>query len=732
MALFNKFPTVRQYDEMDCGPTCLQIICRYYEKNYTLDYLRKLCNTTRAGSSIMGLHEAAEKLHFETAPIKIGYEDLDEDMLPAIAYWNQRHFIVVYKVADEKVYVSDPAHGLITYSKKDFLEGWTVEGETGILLALMPQEEFFEAKENDDKNSKKYSIRNMLSFLKDQRRAITGIMIILLIIGAIQLVFPFTTQHLVDRGINQKDLNYIYVLLLAQFMFFLGRSMAEVVNTYTLLKVGTKLNIRLISNFFEKLFRLPLGYFDVKMSGDILQRISDHSRIEFFLTHGALNIFLSVISLLIFGSVLLWYNWKVFLIFLVGSILYILWFRYFMKKKAELDYKNFSKLSERQDKNLEMIFGMAEIKLNNAGDQKKQQWQQIQQEVFAINFRTLKISQWQQTGSRVINELKNIGITFFSALLVVNNQLSLGEMMAIGYINGQLNGPVSSILDFLQQYQDAQLSAQRIGEIHDKEDEVQSVKEPLTENIPATGDLVIKDLSFKYEKSSYAGLVLKNISLTIPRNKVTAVAGQSGCGKTTLLKLLLKFYEPDSGQILIGDADLSSIPHKNWRQHCGTVLQDAYLFNDTIEGNITLGNGKPDQEQLSRATKTACLDELLERLPLGLYTKIGPNGMQLSGGEKQRVMIARAIYNNPQFVFFDEATSSLDAMTEKAIVNNLDVFFENKTVLVIAHRLSTVQRADQIIVMEKGEIVETGNHETLIAKKGVYHTLVRNQLDLNG
>jgi ATP-binding cassette, subfamily B, bacterial len=716
---------------MDCGPSCLQIVCLYYEKKYPLDHLRKLCNTTRAGSSIMGLQEAAEKLHFEAAAIKIGYEDLDEDMLPAIAFWQQRHFIVVYKVAEDKVYVSDPAHGLLTYTKKDFLEGWAVEGENGILLALMPQDEFFVTDVDAELQKKKYSVAKLLHYLKDHRRTIIGIIAIMMVIGAMQLAFPFTTQWLVDKGINQKDLPYIYVLLLAQFMFFLGRTLAEVVNSYALLKLGTRLNIKLVSGFFEKLFRLPLGYFDVKMSGDILQRIHDHGRIEFFLTHGALNVFLSFITLLIFGSVLCWYNWKIFLIFLVGSILYIIWFRYFMKKKAELDYKSFSKLSERQEKNLEMIFGMAEIKLNNAGHKKREQWEHLQQEVFAINYRNLKISQWQQNGARIINELKNIVITFVSALLVVNEGLSLGAMMAISYINGQLNGPVAFILEFLQQYQDAQLSAQRIGEIHDKEDESHSVKTPELHTIPG-GDIVLEDVSFRYEKSSYGTPVLKNISITIPRNKVTAVAGQSGCGKTTLMKLLLKFYEPDSGRISIGGEDLACIPHTTWRRQCGSVLQDAYIFNDTIEGNITLGAESPDADQLKKALEIACLTDLMAQLPLGLFTKIGPNGMQLSGGEKQRILIARAVYNSPQFVFFDEATSSLDALTEKTIVNNLHRFFENKTVLVIAHRLSTVQHADQIIVMDKGVIVEVGNHEELIARKGAYHTLVKNQLDLNG
>jgi ATP-binding cassette subfamily B protein len=727
MQWFNKFPAVKQFDEMDCGPTCLQIICRFYKKQYALDYLRQICNTTRAGSSLLGLKEAAELIGFSATGIQIAFEEIDETMLPCVAYWQQKHFIVLYKIENDKVFVSDPAIGLLTHSKKDFLTGWSNDGENGILLVLEVPEHFFDEKKTEPLHKPSFGLQKLFSYLKGYKKTVLVLLGLLLLIGVAQLAFPVITQRLVDKGIGQQNLPYIYALLLAQFLFFMGRTVTEIFNSYTLLKLGTRLNIRLVSEFFEKLFRLPLGFFDVKMSGDILQRIHDHSRIEYFLTHGALNIFISVLNLILFGAILCWYNPQLFLVFFIGSCLYFFWFRYFMKKKAELDYKNFSKLSERQDKNLEMIFGMPEIKLNNAAGLKKAQWESLQEEVFRINYKTLKVTQWQQTGARVINEIKNISITFLSALLVVHHQISFGEMMAISYISGQLNVPVSGILDFLQEYQDARLSGQRIHEIHEKKDESANIQQPES-HLPETGDIVIRDLCFQYEKSQYSKPIVNNINLVIPEKKITAIVGQSGCGKTTLLKLLLKFYEPVAGSICIGSTPLSSIPHAEWRKHCGTVLQDAYIFNDTIAANICLNEERPDSVLLNKAVEISFLKEVITKLPLGLYTKIGGNGMQLSGGEKQRVLIARAVYHNPDFIFLDEATSSLDAINEQLIVQNLERFFKNKTVVVIAHRLSTVQHAHQIIVMEAGTIVETGTHTGLIQKNGTYSKLVKNQL----
>jgi ATP-binding cassette, subfamily B, bacterial len=726
-----KFPWEKQYDQMDCGPACLKIIARYYKKEYTLEQLRQLCHTTRAGSAMGNLEEAAMQMGFLTDYFRIGVIEFDDELVPCIAHWQQRHFVVVYKITADKVFVSDPAHGLLTYTKEEFLKGWSADGVNGVLVVMKPGEDFFNETAPEPPKKKTADFARLLFYLRRHKKTMAVLLVLLLLLGVMQLAAPVITQRLVDKGINGKNLPYIYLLLAAQFAFFLGRTLAEIYNSYALLKLGARLNIRLVSDFFQKLFRLPLGFFDVKMSGDILQRIQDHTRIEYFLTHGSLNIFISVLNLLIFGGVLLSYNALLFLIFITGAILYIAWFRYFMKQKAALDYKNFSKLAERQDKNLEMIHGMAEIKLNNAAELKKKQWEDLQEEVFRINYKTLKVSQWQHTGSRVINEIKNICLTFFSAYLMVNEALTFGEMMAISYISGQLNAPINGIIDFMQQYQDAQLSARRINEIHGRSDEANDIVGP-EQAMPKTGDIIISNLSFKYDKSIHAPVILKNMSLTIPRNKITAIVGQSGCGKTTLLKLLLRFYEPVDGGIYIGETPLSAIPHTEWRRHCGTVLQDAYVFSDTIAANICLDEEQPDAVKLHQAVETACLSDLIAALPMGLATRIGPNGMQLSGGERQRVLIARAVYHNPAFIFFDEATSSLDAVTESMIVNNLYRFFKNKTVVVVAHRLSTVQHAHQLVVIDKGEVVETGTHESLMKQDGWYRRLVSNQLPVDG
>jgi ATP-binding cassette, subfamily B, bacterial len=724
-----KFPKVLQYDEMDCGPNCLKIICQYYGKDYSLNYLRELCNTTRVGTNMLALQEAAEALQLEATGIKISFTEIDNSMLPCIAYWQQKHFVVIYKIADGKIFISDPAHGLISYTKADFLKAWAIEDDHGILLTIETTELFFKSPQPTEAAPAKKMLQKFVVYLSSYKRQVFLIILTLVLLGVLQVAFPIITQNLVDKGIYPKNISYIYLLLLAQFLFFIGRTSAEIMNTYALLKLGNKVNIRLVTEFLSKLFKLPLSYFDVKMSGDILQRINDLGRIEFFLTHSALNVLFSVINLLIFGAVLYTYNWQIFLLFLIGSVLYFLWFRFFLKKRAVLDYKNFSKLSQRQEKNIEMIYGMSEIKLNNAGDKKKEEWESLQKEVFQINVKSVRLSQWQQKGAAIINEIKNIAITFFAAYLVVHDQLSLGMMMSITYIVGQLNGPVAGLLDFMQQYQDAQLSTQRINEIQDKKEEQAFVKNPTT-TAAIEGDIVIKNLSFQYDKTKRAKGILDNMDITIPCNKTTAIVGHSGCGKTTLLKLLLKFYEPSSGSIYVGNIALASLPHDHWRKHCGTVLQDAYIFSDTIANNIVLQTDALDSAALDHAIGIANLTELIQQLPLGIHTKIGANGVQLSGGEKQRILIARAIYRNPSYVFLDEATSSLDTHNESEIINKLHYFLQNKTVIVIAHRLSTIKNADQIIVMQDGKVVEIGTHDQLLKNNAYYAHLVQKQLSV--
>lgn len=727
--MLNKFPSYKQHDEMDCGPSCLKIISKYFGKDFSLEYLRQLCNTSRSGSSLLSISAAAEKLGFRTVGAKIEFEDMQtEDLFPCIAYWRQKHFIIVYKIKKNTVYVSDPAYGLISYPKEEFMKNWSTDGKTGIVMAIEPTADFFDIEEDEQKQPSKRGMKVLLKYLIPYKKLLFQVFLGLIAGSVLQLIIPFLTQSIVDIGIKQNDLNFINLILIAQLVLFIGRTSIEFMRAHILLHVSSRINIKLISDFFIKLMKLPLGFFDTKLTGDILQRIADHQRIETFITTGSLNTLFSCINILVFGGVLAYYNVMIFLVFLFGSALYFLWISVFMKKRAELDYKRFSTLSLNQEKNLELIYGMQEIKLHNAERKKRWQWEHVQIKLFKVNLKGLSLKQSQTAGSSLINELKNIFITFLSAKLVLQGEISLGMMLSISYINGQLNNPVSQLLDFFQSYQDAKISVARINEIHDKPDEEKN--NPVYLAIPESGNVELKNISFSYDKDLRNDPILKDINLIIPRNKVTAIVGSSGSGKTTLLKLLLKFYEPDAGKIVIGANAISEISHHEWRNHIGSVMQEGYIFSDSIGNNIAVGDEVPDKIRLKECLKIANIDEFVAKLPLGVETKIGPNGYGLSTGQKQRLLIARSLYKNPSFLFFDEATSALDANNEKVIMKRLEKAFEGRTVLVIAHRLSTVKNADKIVVLEEGKIAEEGTHDELVIKQGLYYTLIKNQLEL--
>ncbi len=722
------FPHYKQYDAMDCGPTCLRIICKYYGKNCSLEYLRTLTYTNRSGTSMLSLSKAAEKLGLRPTAVKISFADLVEvSPFPCIAFWNQSHFVVVYKIKKEKVYVSDPAHGLLIFTKQEFLKGWSAEDEAGIILSVELTGDF--KKHNDAKtdNTEK-GLATMFAYLTRHKKQMVQIIASLLLASALQLIFPFLTQSMVDVGIHDADIGFIYIILLAQLMVFLGKTTVELFRSYLLLQVSTRINIQMLTDFFIKLMRLPLGYFDTKMVGDTLQRINDHKRIENFLTSGALNTIFSLLNLLIFGIVLGFYNVTIFLVFLLGSTLYILWILAFMKKRAALDYKMFHQVAANQEKNYELIIGMQEIKLHNAEQKKRWQWEMLQIKLFNLNVKTLSLRQIQTGGATVINELKNIIILFLAAKLVVEKEISLGIMLSISYIIGQLNSPILQLIEFMQSYQDTKLSLARINEIQQMKNEVRT-DSGNGKAIP-TADIVLDKLCFKYDANPFGKNILNSITTIIPANKITAIVGSSGSGKTTLLKMLLKFYEPTSGTIRIGDKDFDDLPNNTWRDKCGVVMQEGFIFNDTIENNIAVGDEFVDNEKLLQAVKTANIFDFKNNFPLSFKTKIGSNGMGMSTGQKQRILIARAIYKNPDILFFDEATSALDANNEKIITQNLNTVFTNKTVVIIAHRLSTVKNADKIIVLHAGKIIEEGKHEALIKEKGFYYNLVRDQLEL--
>ena len=727
----SKFPSYIQADFKDCGATCLKIIAKHNGRTLNIQTLRKLSETTREGTNLLTLSEASENIGFRSLGIKLNVTKLEEAPLPLILHWNKEHFVVLYKIKKEKYYISDPAHGLIEYSKEEFLKFWIGNNanettQEGIALLLEPTPKFHQS-EFEDKETKTFGFGLLFKYLFPYKSFVFQLAIGLLAGSIMQLIVPFLTQSVVDIGIQNQNIHFIYLILFAQLFLFFGRTALELIRSWILLHLSTRINISLISDFFIKLMNLPISFFDVRMTGDIMQRINDHHRIEKILTTSSLSVLFSAINLVIMGGVLAYYNLKIFAVFLIGSVLYFVWVTLFLKKRKELDYKRFSEVSQEQSKVIELINGMQEIKLHNAEKQKRWGWEYIQARLFKVSMKGLVLEQTQTIGSNFINELKNIIIVFLSAKLVIDGQITLGMMMAISSIVGSLNAPVLQLIGFIREAQDAKISLARLSEIHEKEDETQK-EETQTHDIPQNSDIVIKDLSFRYIGSD--AMVLNNLNLTIPANKVTAIVGTSGSGKTTLMKLLLKFYEPIKGDIFIGKTQLKTIAQKTWRNHLGCVMQEGYIFNDTIANNIAIGVDIIDKNRLVYASDVANIKEFIEDYPLGYNTKIGMEGVGMSTGQKQRLLIARAVYKNPEMLLFDEATSALDANNEKEIMEKLDVFFKNKTVVVIAHRLSTVMNADQIVVLEKGKIVEIGTHKELVDLKGSYFKLVKNQLQL--
>jgi ATP-binding cassette, subfamily B, bacterial len=726
------FPFYKQPDTMDCGPTCLCMVAKHYKRTISLGKIRRLSDTTRSGSSLKNIADAAEKIGFKTLGVKIDFKTLVEEVsLPCIVFWNENHFVVVHKIKKEKVYVADPAHGLLTYAKQEFIDNWIGKHanettEEGIVLLLEPTVKLKE-KEEDDVAQKK-GIGFLLQYLFGYKRFLYQLGLGLFSVSLLQLIFPFLTQSVVDIGIQNKNMHFLYLVLVGQLFVFLGRTLIEISRGWILLHLSTRINISLVSDFLIKLMKLPISFFDSKMTGDIMQRIGDHSRIEQLLTNQSLNVLFSAFNFLVFGTVLAIYSLPILGIFLVGTVLYFVWVSFFMKRRADLDHKRFSQMSDERSKVMELIQGMQEIKLHNAERNKRWVWENLQVRLFKLHIKSLRLEQVQGNGANIINELKNILVSFLAAKLVIEGSLTLGMMLSISYIIGQLNAPVAQFMSFIYAYQDAKISIERLSEIHNKEDEEPEGSDYVN-YIPENHTISMQNMSFCYP-GMYEN-VITDLDLVIPANKVTAIVGSSGSGKTTLMKMLLRFYEPSQGEILLDSTQLNAISQHTWREHCGSVMQDGFIFSDTIANNIAVGDEIVDKDKLLHAVKVANIREFIESLPLSYNTKIGAEGMGISGGQKQRILIARAVYKNPDFLFFDEATSALDAKNERVIMENLQEFFKGKTTVVIAHRLSTVQNADQIVVLEGGKIVEIGTHLELVELGGVYFSLVKNQLQLN-
>ena len=729
-----KITIIFQHDSMQCGIACLQMVCKYFGREYSLDSLSKLCFATTEGVSMLGINEAANTLGLHTISARVTTTMLGKAPLPSILHWDQNHFVVLYKVKKgKKFYVADPRKGLVTYGLDEFKQHWIStksNGEDkGIAMFLETTPAFFTYKMEDEEHIKeKRSFRFLFGYVKKYRKYFGQIILGLIVGSLLQLVLPFLTQSIVDVGIKNQDIGFVWLILLGQLMLTISRTAIDFIRRWLLLHISLRINISLVSDFFIKLLKLPMSFFDTKLMGDLMQRMNDHSRVNNFLTQQTLNITFAMLTFVVFSVVLFFYNKLVFAIFLLGSILYGAWMTLFLKRRKVLDYELFEQQAINNNKTYEFITSMQEIKLQDCEQRRRWEWEDTQADLFSVQMKSLKLQQTQEAGSIFINEVKNIIITVVAATAVIHGQMTLGMMLAVQYIIGQLNSPVEQLMNFFYSLQDVKISLERINEIHQMDDE--NGKEGLLTSIEDKNEGIdIKNIMFKYDPHALRKTI-DDVSIRIPQGKVTAIVGASGSGKTTLIRLMLGYYPVLEGTINIENTDINKLNKKWWRRQCGVVMQDGVIFSESIARNIAVDDGDIDKERLLKAAEIACIKDYVMALPLKFNTKIGRDGVGLSQGQKQRILIARAVYKNPDYIFLDEATNSLDANNERSIVENLDKFYKGKTVVIVAHRLSTVKNADQIVVIDQGKVVEIGNHESLTTKRGAYYNLVKNQLEL--
>ena len=744
-----KFPLTIQLGARDCGPACLKMVADYYGQHYAIDFLREKCHITKVGVSMLGISEAAEAIGFHSVGAKMDIEQLKDIVqdFPAILHWNESHFVVVYKTPKPKkqgnFYVADPDKGFVTYKETEFKEHWmgkdtdkqfesgfssngNLQDTVGYTLLLEPTPAFYDQPKKEGLR-KNMDLNRIWKYFTPHTKTFIKLLLCMVISSGIVVVAPFLTKALVDKGINLRDIGFIYMILLGQLILFAGSSIVDILRSNLLLQMGTRINISMVSDFLSKMLKLPISFFETHIMGDLMQRMNDHRRIENLLTVSSLNTIFSVINFAILSIVLAVYSSSVFFLFILGSLLGFGWMLLFLRKRRKVDFRFFELHSKESNKVIEIMTGIEDIKISNSMRQKRWEWEKIQSALYKLKIRSLTISQFQDIGAAIFKQGTSILITFLAAKNVMDGNITLGTMFAITMIVGQLSSPLEQLHELVTSWQDAKLGMERINDVLIQKDE-DPEEQTVIDKIPDSDDIVLDNVTFGYGSEKMKP-VLKNISLTIPAGKVTAIVGASGSGKTTLMKLLLRFFDPRAGNIFLGDTDFSNLHHGAWRGKCGVVMQDGQLFSGTIADNIAMGQDK-DEKAVIKAAVIANINEFIASLPKGYMTEIGAEGIPLSAGQSQRILLARAVYKNPSYLFLDEATSSLDANNENIVIENLDHFFEGRTVVVVAHRLSTVKFADQLIVLDKGEVVETGSHVDLTLKKGEYYTLVKNQLEL--
>ena len=731
--MFRKFPHFTQLESRDCGAACLQIISKYYGKFFSLDELREISGVTKEGISVYDLCESAEAIGLKALPVKTDFRKLKDDIpLPCIAHWRNSHFIVVYKVKDNKVYVSDPAIGLVTYDRREFFNGWLEKASEkkfrkGIVVALEPTDVFNEIKPSGQSPSFIYILNYLLSHLSPYKSQSIQLILTMVVITLLQIAFPIITQSIVDIGISSKDMSFISVLLVANVILIISTSIGTWIRQSINMHIASRVKVSLLSNYISKLLKLPVNFFENKLVGDILQRSLDYERLQSFIMNSAFAIILALLNILVFGVILFIYKPSLFFIFLFGSVLYVIWTLLFWNIRKKMDIQYFSLQAKNNSHWIEILTNINEIKNNNYEKGKRWKWEKLQVKLYDVGIKLLNVNQAESLGSNLITTLKDVSLTFYSAYLVIQGEITLGMLIAIQYILGNLRNPLAEVINFIKSYQIAYISFIRMNEVNQVPEE-QDIEVLNNIVFPSNKSLVLKNIFFRYSNSS--PYVLNNISLIIPEGKITSIVGESGSGKSTLLKILMRLYTQSSGEFLIGETNVNNVSLKLWRDKIGVVNQDGDVFKDSIKNNIVLGS-EFDNEAFHKAVVSSNILKDIEKLPKGFNTVMGENGRGLSQGQKQRVMIARALYKNPEYLFFDEATNALDSINESKVVSNLGKEYEGKTAIIVAHRLSTIKNADQIVVMKDGKIAEIGKHEDLIKNNGAYFQIFTNQLGLN-